>query len=236
MYLRVAVPSYRYTDDRFSNDQHISNSDFSYRTNGTLNSSDHAKNGSPMKKGHVVYDIEVVSNNFGDPESGDYAVGESSQVPLGQGRVFHLEKRYSAFLTLHNELRKHYSTPEFPPKRIRNTSHKVLSIRREHLERYMQYVVKISPIPTELLDFLQVSEQYSSCQSFGTQDNAVVYSNDGFPSPSNEMCQHQPVLGFKSKEPFLYATSDFQSPSSLRRRNHLPDIVTQATLEYFYSS
>ena len=59
------------------------------------------------------------------------------------------------------QLRKSYSTPEFPPKKLRNTSQKMLSTRRQHLEKYMQNVVRIAPIPKALLDFLQVSEQYS---------------------------------------------------------------------------
>ena len=59
------------------------------------------------------------------------------------------------------QLRKYYSTPEFPPKKIRNSSQKVLGIRRQQLEKYMQYVVKIAPVPKVLMEFLQVSEQYS---------------------------------------------------------------------------
>ena len=99
MYLRVTIPSYRHTDDNnLLNDQNTSNSEFSFPSNGTPNSSGYTKS----TKGHVVYQLEVVSNNFGNPEFESQNC--QSQVQLGQGRVFRLEKRYSAFLALHNEV------------------------------------------------------------------------------------------------------------------------------------
>ena len=61
----------------------------------------------------------------------------------------------------------------------------------------------------------------------------IVYPEEGLSSSSNEKCQHQPILGFKSKDPFLYDTTDLQYQ---RRQGQLPDIITQATLEYFYTS
>lgn len=234
MYLRVSVPSYRHTDKTSQTDQLTTNSDISVSGNGTLNLSDHIKNTS-YGKGHIVYQIEVVSNNFEDPELSGNDTGDTGHVLLGQGRFFRLEKRYSAFLALHNELRKHYSTPEFPPKKLRNTSQKVLGIRRQQLEKYMQCVVKLTPVPKLLLDFLQVSEQYSSSHQLNNQNHGIVYSDDVLPSSTNEVCQHQPVLGFKNKEPFLFHTSEvqFQTPSIIQ--SQLPDIITQATLEYFYT-
>lgn len=99
MYLRVTIPSYRHTDDsNLLNDQNTSNSEFSFPSNGTPTSSGYTKS----TKGHVVYQLEVVSNNFGNPEFESQNC--QSQVQLGQGRVFRLEKRYSAFLALHNEV------------------------------------------------------------------------------------------------------------------------------------
>ena len=105
MYLRVAIPSYRHTDDsNLLNERNALNSDFPFPSNETPNSSGQTKS----TKGHVVYQLEVVSNNFGNPE---YETPSSqSQVQLGQGRVFRLEKRYSAFLALHNEVRNEYNT------------------------------------------------------------------------------------------------------------------------------
>ena len=99
MYLRVAIPSYRHTDDNnLLNDQNGLNFDFPFQTNGSPNSSGPTKS----SKGHVVYQLEVVSNNFGNPEY--ESQNNHNQVQLGQGRVFRLEKRYSAFLALHNEV------------------------------------------------------------------------------------------------------------------------------------
>ena len=64
----------------------------------------------------------------------------------------------------------------------------------------------------------------------------MIYSTDDAPNAAQELCQHQPVLGFKNKEPFLYDSKDFPFHSSSRGQSRLPDIITQATLEYFYSS
>ena len=104
MYLRVEIPKYRHTDDNFQNEQNTSGSDFLFPTNGASSLSDHVKSAS-HRKGHVVYQVEVVSNNFCDPDLGDHMYdGRNAGVQLGQGRVFQLEKRYSAFLALHNEV------------------------------------------------------------------------------------------------------------------------------------
>ncbi len=55
------------------------------------------------------------------------------------------------------QLRKSLRTPEFPPKRLRNTSHKLLEERREGLEAYLQHLTRTDPLPTTLLEFLQLS-------------------------------------------------------------------------------
>ena len=39
------------------------------------------------------------------------------------------------------ECRKYYSTATFPPKRIRNTTARVLESRRAGLEQYIQVIV-----------------------------------------------------------------------------------------------
>ena len=104
MYLRVDIPCYRHTGDIVHNEHNISNSDIPFLLNGSSGLSDLEKNSS-NRKGHVVYQIEVVSNNFSNPDSGDHVYeGINAGVQLGQGRVFQLEKRYSAFLSLHNEV------------------------------------------------------------------------------------------------------------------------------------
>ena len=102
----MEIPKYHHTDDNFQNEPNNSGSDFLFPTNGASNLADHVKNVS-NRKGHVVYQVEVVSNNFSDPDLGDYIQeGMNAGVQLGQGRVFQLEKRYSEFLALHNEVRK----------------------------------------------------------------------------------------------------------------------------------
>ncbi len=55
------------------------------------------------------------------------------------------------------QLRKSVRTPEFPPKRLRNTSHKLLEERRAGLELYLQRLVRLNPVPGALLEFLGLS-------------------------------------------------------------------------------
>ena len=85
--------------------------------------------------------------------------------------------------------------------------------------------------------FMHTSTKSRSHQ-LNTRNDAIIYSNDDHHSSSTkEVCEHQPVLGFKSKEPFLFPpSSELQFPTCLRMQNPLPDIITQATLEYFYTS
>ena len=99
MFVRVSIPCYRHTDDEQTNDHGNMNSEY-------LNMSSDNSRGTNPGRGHVVYQLEVVSNNFGDLDYSNQSFGETGRTPpLGQGRVFHLEKRYSAFLSLHNEVR-----------------------------------------------------------------------------------------------------------------------------------
>ncbi len=57
------------------------------------------------------------------------------------------------------QLRKSYRTPEFPPKKLHNSSKKVLEQRRRGLECYVQYFVRMNPVPKALLDFLEVPKE-----------------------------------------------------------------------------
>ena len=62
---------------------------------------------------------------------------------------------YGAFSSL--QLRRMYRTPEFPPKKLRNSSPKLLEHRRQLLENYLRVLVRTNnPIPSTLLDFLNV--------------------------------------------------------------------------------
>ena len=70
---------------------------------------------------------------------------------------FIIDSRVKHFIIL--QLRKSYRTPEFPPKRLHNTSKKVLEQRRQGLESYVQYFVRMNPTPKPLLDFLEVPKE-----------------------------------------------------------------------------
>jgi len=110
-------------------------------------------------KAHTVYQVEVATPS---------------------GRYIRVERRYSAFLSLHKECRKYYSTSTFPPKRIRNTTARVLESRRAGLEQYIQALAKIRPTPPQLASFLQLP-------SLGEGD-CLDY--------------HAPVIGIRT-DPFL---------------------------------
>ena len=102
-----------------------------------------------------------------------------------------MERRYSAFHSLNKECKKqgvyqrYYSQSrgghiaEFPPKRIRNTSAKVLESRRTGLEHYIQSLAKIVPTPPQLIAFLELpvstgdTESYSS-QVFGFKEDPFI--------------------------------------------------------------
>lgn len=86
-------------------------------------------------KSHYVYTVEVVND----------------------GEHHSIEKRYSAFHALHRELRKNFTTPTFPPKRVRCSQPKVLEQRRQGLERYLQMMMKFGPSRTQVMAFLGIS-------------------------------------------------------------------------------
>ncbi|KAK7077143.1 Sorting nexin-24 [Halocaridina rubra] len=104
------------------------------------------------------------------------------------GKVHRIEKRYSAFHSLYKELRKLYPTAEFPPKRLRNTTSKLLETRRAGLELWLHSIL-LQPAPPALLTFLQVVNYQppsQECEGSGSEE-----------SPS-----HQPLLIFP-RDPYL---------------------------------
>jgi len=142
-------------------------------------------------KAHTVYQVEVTT---------------------ASGSYFRVERRYSAFHSLHKECRKRYGSgtasagrilPEFPPKKLRNLSARVLESRRTGLEHYIQALAKISPTPPFLTAFLNLPSREGQREEYTTQ-----------------------VLGFTG-DPWL------QPPSPVSARK---DIIVQATLEAFYNS
>ena len=62
------------------------------------------------------------------------------EVTTQTGHYYRVERRYSAFHSLNKQAKKLGLGPlsEFPPKRIRNTSAKVLESRRKGLEHFIQ--------------------------------------------------------------------------------------------------
>jgi len=114
-------------------------------------------------KAHTVYQVEVTTQS---------------------GRYFRVERRYSAFHSLNKECKKQgvyqrFHIAEFPPKRIRNTSAKVLESRRTGLEHFIQSLAKITPTPPQLIAFLELpvstveTESYNS-QVFGFKDDPFL--------------------------------------------------------------
>lgn len=136
-------------------------------------------------KAHTVYQVEVTTQS---------------------GRYYRVERRYSAFHALHKECRKYYPTREFPPKKIRNTSAKVLESRRAALEHYIQGLAKVRPIPAKLTNFLELP--------------ASIIEED---IASGGGASHAAVTGF-TVDPYI-------APPG---RTKIPDILTQATLYAFY--
>ena len=89
------------------------------------------------------------------------------EVATQSGRYYRVERRYSAFHSLNKECKRQYHgqahrIAEFPPKRIRNTSAKVLESRRTGLEHYIQSLVRLSPTPPQLIAFLELPPRYET--------------------------------------------------------------------------
>lgn len=104
------------------------------------------------------------------------------------GRSHSLERRYRHFHELHCDLKKSRQLlPEFPPKKIRNLSAKVVEERRHLLEVYLQAVVSLPLLPRQLVQFLELPEQSSRLIS---ADSCLTDSD------CEEELSHQPVIGF----------------------------------------
>jgi len=142
-------------------------------------------------KAHTVYQVEVTTQS---------------------GRYFRVERRYSAFHSLNKECKKQGvyqryhsqsqggNVAEFPPKRIRNTSAKVLESRRTGLEHYIQSLARIVPTPPQLTAFLELpvstgeTESYSS-QVFGFKEDPFI-RGPGDSSPLSDMVTQATLLAF----------------------------------------
>ena len=122
------------------------------------------------------------------------------EVATQSGRYYRVERRYSAFHSLNKECKRQYHgqahrIAEFPPKRIRDTSAKVLESRRTGLEHYIQSLVRLSPTPPQLIAFLELPPRYVTLQKAIYKSFFLVSLEVG------ESC-HGAVIGFK-RDPAL---------------------------------
>ncbi|XP_065312454.1 sorting nexin-24-like [Dermacentor albipictus] len=144
----------------------------------------------PNGRQHVVYCVDVTVS----------------------GVCHRLERRYSTFHALHKKVKRMLGSQApsgFPPKRLRGLNPKLLEQRRAALERYLQDLVRIPALSSQLLSFLEVPTPLSPAAS-----NGSVESDDQEFKPL-----HQPVLGFP-KDPYLDTSSS----------DSLPDIVMQGVM------
>merc|ERR1712110_843470 len=81
------------------------------------------------------------------------------EVTTLDGRYFSSEKRYSGFHDLFMKCRERYNLNTIlPPKKLSNSTAKVLDSRRAGLELYLQSLASIDPLPDELLEFLGLQD------------------------------------------------------------------------------
>ena len=124
------------------------------------------------------------------------------EVTTQTGHYYRVERRYSAFHSLNKQCKKLGLGPtaDFPPKRIRNTSAKVLESRRKGLEHWVQSLARRGPVPQLLLSFLELPP--GAC---GGQAEAEV-------AASIQQQYTTPVLGYP-EDPYL-AESEESSDNS----------------------
>lgn len=129
------------------------------------------------------------------------------------GVCHRLERRYRTFHALHKKVKRmlgNQAPSGFPPKRLRGLNPKLLELRRAGLERYLQDLVRIPALSSQLLSFLEVPAAPVSPAA----SNASVDSDEQEFKPL-----HQPVMGFP-KDPYLDTSSS----------DSLPDIVMQGVM------
>merc|ERR1711953_693703 len=81
------------------------------------------------------------------------------EVTTLDGRYFDSEKRYSGFHDLYIKCRERYNlNTNFPPKKLSNSTAKVLDSRRAGLEIFLQSLASFDPIPAELMEFLDLQD------------------------------------------------------------------------------
>ncbi|XP_054279162.1 sorting nexin-24-like [Macrosteles quadrilineatus] len=72
-------------------------------------------------------------------------------------------------------LRKHFTTPAFPPKRVRCSQPKVLEQRRQGLEHYLQTMMKFGPSRAKIMNFLGVPDDGNRSEAANTVSHRPVF-------------------------------------------------------------
>ena len=140
------------------------------------------------------------------------------EVTTQTGHYYRVERRYSAFHSLNKQAKKLGLGPlsEFPPKRIRNTSAKVLESRRKGLEHFIQSLAKLQPVPQLLLSFLELPASLYSVTSVVTEVG-VTESRDGVRSYTT------PVIGYP-EDPYLAESDESNDMSSMITEGNIGNI------------
>ena len=150
------------------------------------------------------------------------------------GRSHGLERRYRDFHELHCDLRKsRRCLPDFPPKKLRNLSSKVVEERRHLLEVYLQAVASLPLLPRQLVQFLELPRP---CGDAIAVDDSCLVDSD-----ADEELTHRLAIGFTSE---LFCGDEQQSEKMWAKRSgecgsacsSLPDVVVKSSVAAFYSS
>ena len=138
-------------------------------------------------KSHTVYQVEVTTQT---------------------GNYYRVERRYSAFHSLNKQCKKSgfHHLAEFPPKRIRNTSAKVLESRRKGLEHFIQSLARVSPTPPLLLAFLELPDSAVNNEAVNNYNTQVMgYCSDPYLGDSDESTEMSDMIT-QGKTPNTYKT------------------------------
>ena len=142
------------------------------------------------------------------------------EVTTQTGHYYRVERRYSAFHSLNKQAKKLGLGPlsEFPPKRIRNTSAKVLESRRKGLEHFIQSLARVQPVPQLLLSFLELPASLYSVTSVVTEVG-VRESGDG------ERSYTTPVIGYP-EDPYLAESDESNDMSSMITEGNIGNMIS----------
>lgn len=145
------------------------------------------------------------------------------------GRSHSLERRYRDFHELHCDLRKsRRCLPDFPPKKLRNLSSKVVEERRHLLEVYLQAVASLPLLPRQLVQFLELPRQPGD--AIAVDDSCLVDSD------ADEELTHRPAIGFTAAEEWeQWGRWEKTGATGSGECGALPDVVVKSSVAAFYS-